>query len=410
MERVEHVVTKLQSNLKRESYTGWDPFDGLNSALFQATPLAKNRLARLAWLQAHKRSPINFRAVCGVPKLRNPKGVALSILGHLYRFKHSNNSSSKAEHIDEATTLGDWLLANTCNEEIWGKCTWGYHFDWQARAFYVPKGTPNAITTVYICLALQELYQLTGDDRYWESIVHSAEFAIKHLYVPANTNQSAFFRYIPGESTFVHNASLWVACIVGLAAVKEGISDWLDKVQEVVMTSIEGQRIDGAWEYGSRGHHGFIDSFHTGYNLEALDRIQRQLNITDYNQSIELGFKYYKNSMFLYDGTPKYYDKQTFPIDMHTSSQALITLLRLCKSKDDYQLADSVLDWSLENMWNENTGWFTYQKEKLFDNKIPYIRWTQAWMFYSLSYYLFQRGELAQKPEIIQTPDVTIGK
>jgi len=33
-------------------------------------------------------------------------------------------------------------------------------------------------------------------------------------------------------------------------------------------------------------------------------------------------------------------------------------------------------------------GFFYYQKWKWYTNKIPYIRWSQAWMFYALAYLI----------------------
>ena len=52
---------KLKKYCENENFKGWDPYDGLNSKLFQALPIRKWDLARLAWIQGFKRSPINFR-------------------------------------------------------------------------------------------------------------------------------------------------------------------------------------------------------------------------------------------------------------------------------------------------------------------------------------------------------------
>ena len=47
---------KLKSYCEKEQYKGWDPYDGLNSKIFQATPFKYWGMARLAWIQAFKRS------------------------------------------------------------------------------------------------------------------------------------------------------------------------------------------------------------------------------------------------------------------------------------------------------------------------------------------------------------------
>ena len=38
-------------------------------------------------------------------------------------------------------------------------------------------------------------------------------------------------------------------------------------------------------------------------------------------------------------------------------------------------------------MYLPNKNRFSYQKRKWFVNKINYMRWTQAWAYYSLSTY-----------------------
>ena len=50
-------------------------------------------------------------------------------------------------------------------------------------------------------------------------------------------------------------------------------------------------------------------------------------------------------------------------------------------------LAKNVLDWTLTNMYNNKKGYFYYYKNRLWTNKIEFIRW-QAWMLYALSVYM----------------------
>jgi len=35
-------------------------------------------------------------------------------------------------------------------------------------------------------------------------------------------------------------------------------------------------------------------------------------------------------------------------------------------------------------MWDEQRGYFYFQKTKWYTNKIPYLRWPNAWMYYAL--------------------------
>ena len=82
---LERVYEELRAWCRERGHAGHDPFDALNSRLFRATPLKHSRLARLAWTQAFKRSPVNLRPLALVPAGRNAKGTALFALAALAR-------------------------------------------------------------------------------------------------------------------------------------------------------------------------------------------------------------------------------------------------------------------------------------------------------------------------------------
>src|SRR5882757_22373 len=75
--------TSLKAFCEKKDFAGWDPYDGLNSTLFQAIPgIRASRWCRLVWIQFFKRSPINFRRITGVPEEHNAKGLALFLTGY----------------------------------------------------------------------------------------------------------------------------------------------------------------------------------------------------------------------------------------------------------------------------------------------------------------------------------------
>lgn len=159
------IADALLEQCREGRFGGHDPFDGLNSSLFDRLGGNRFPLARIAWLQLHKRSPVNLRSLVGVPQKRNPKGIALFILGLIERCRDATGG----EDLDEAVALGDWLLTQCVDRGIWKHHAWGYHFDWAARAFYVPRGKPNAITTCYVARALYELGRVSGCPRFLEA-------------------------------------------------------------------------------------------------------------------------------------------------------------------------------------------------------------------------------------------------
>jgi rhamnogalacturonyl hydrolase YesR len=147
------------------------------------------------------------------------------------------------------------------------------------------------------------------------------------------------------------------------------------------------QREDGAWIYGELEIQDWVDSFHTGYNLESIYEYQRYSGDSSFDEVIKKGLEYYLENFFLDDGTPKYYDNRVYPIDIHAPAQFIVTLYRLKEIDKNRKLVNRVINWTLSNMADKE-GYFYYQLKKINSSKIPYMRWAQAWMFYSLSFCL----------------------
>src|SRR3954464_4904233 len=126
---IERAYSRLAAWCRERDYAGHDPFDALNSRLFQASPLRHSRAARLAWTQLFKRSPVSFRKIAGVPAERNAKGTALFALAALSSFRRTR----KKEAESEARKLLDELLSARLKNG--SGAAWGYNFDWQGRAF-----------------------------------------------------------------------------------------------------------------------------------------------------------------------------------------------------------------------------------------------------------------------------------
>src|SRR5690606_12164969 len=373
--------------MRAQQFAGYDPFDMLNSRVLRATPLYRSELVRLAWLQLGKRSPVNLRPMLGVPRARNPKGVALVILGLL----QDHQRTGKQSYLDEAIVLGEWLLREHCDRIEWHHWCWGYHFDWQARAFYVPVGRPNMITSVYVARALYALGEVARRADFRGAALDVARFIQRHLYTEADGR--CFYAYIPGETAFVHNASLWGAAWCGFAGRQLNNAGMVEQALRVARQSVAEQRSDGAWVYGARHHHQFIDGFHTGYNLEALSPLRDALATDEFDEPIARGYRYYVDNFFQPDGTAKYYNNGVYPIDMHSFAQAVFTLLKVGGSEADRALSDKVVRRAIELMYVPKTGLFIYQKTRFFTNRINYMRWTQAWAYYALAFYNRCRSE-----------------
>jgi polysaccharide biosynthesis protein VpsJ len=379
-DQVDAICDNLLYAIKIDDYCGHDPYDGLNSRLFSKFGGMHFRVTRIAWQQLHRRSPVNLRSLCGVEKSRNPKGMALMVLGLIERFEQRHSQSD----LEEAIKIGDWLLSQRANPVAWPHSAWGYNFHWAARAFDVPLGKPNAITTCYVVRALLALWRVTRERRFVDSSIEAGKF-LQSLYT--SQGDSGFYRYIPGESAMVHNANLWAAAIVALTASHSGDHAGCEQALLAARHSVRAQGGDGAWRYGERSHHGFIDGFHTGYNLEALSTLQEALATREFEKAVDQGMKFYRQAFFEDNGDVKYYADQRYPLDTHSVAQAIITLLRVGRTAEDRELAGRVVYSSIERLYLPSEARFAFRRGRIFTNKVNYMRWTQAWAFYALSLY-----------------------
>ena len=55
-------------------------------------------------------------------------------------------------------------------------------------------------------------------------------------------------------------------------------------------------------------------------------------------------------------------------------------------------LADKVMNWTIANMQDEK-GYFYYQLKKGVSSKIPYMRWSNAFMFNAMSHYMLEASK-----------------
>ncbi|MDK9557292.1 hypothetical protein QQF73_06595 [Marinobacter sp. M216] len=384
--------SSLRAYCEAEHYKGWDPYDGLNSAIFQATPLKYWGLARLVLIQLCKRSPINLRPLLLVPKQHNAKGVGLFLNGYcnLYRLasKGDKRFGSKDELLAKITEVADLLLGLE-SKGFSGVC-WGYNFDWQARRLFLfPAYTPTVVATTFCASALFEAYEVTGNKLYLDTALSSANFVLKDLH--RSEHEGGFmlsYSPLPGNDT-VYNASLLGAKLLSYCFHYTGDEDYKIAAHQIVNAACEGQSEDGSWVYGLLPVQSWIDSFHTGYNLDAISHYTRLCEDDSFQNNLDKGLRFYLEHFFLEDGTPKYYHSRTYPIDIHCPGQLWVTLSEMGQWEANSEICEKVANWTISNMQSPR-GYFYYQLKKGVSSKIPYMRWSNAFMFNALSYYLLE--------------------
>jgi len=221
------------------------------------------------------------------------------------------------------------------------------------------------------------------------SAISASKFVLNDLNRTFDKDGDFTFSYSPLDKTQVYNAGLLGAKLLSLVYIYTKDRVLIENAKKVVSYVCKKQHKDGSWAYGTLPFHQWVDSFHTGYNLECIAIYQMVSEDVSFTKNIDEGLNYYLETFFTKDGVSKYYNNKTYPIDIHAPAQLIVTLKKLNELIDNKDLADKVLYWTMENMQSDK-GYFYYQKNKIVTSKIPYIRWAQSWMFYAYSYYFLE--------------------
>ncbi len=380
-----NVYDELFAFCEAENFAGYDPFDGLNSRIFQASPLKNSRFARLAWLQMVKRSAKNLRPLLKIEKGVNAKGIALFALAELSRFRATQNKKHAANAKNLLEKLLELKIELPKDKYIKQKSAFGYNFDWQSRVFFAPQGTPTIVPTAFAAQALTEAYRLFGNEDYRQTLVETARFIENDLQRPVQNETEICFSYTPLDYTKIYNASLLAGEVLANAGNLAGNKRYFELAEKTAHFAINHQCENGSWAYGAKSKQAWVDNFHTAYVLLSLFRLQKLIPNFRCEKTIAKGLEYWLENFFLADGTPKYYDRETFPVDIHSASAAIVALCELNGfDARCLPLAERVAHWTIENMRDAH-GFFYYQKRKKTLIKTPFMRWSNAWTAFAIA-------------------------
>ncbi len=379
LDNINATALKLLANCHASEWAGYDPYDALNSGIFKILPFLDFKLFRLSLTQLMKRLPFDLRPLLLVPRTQNPKGIALFLIACLKISKHDNSSGDKA-FLDELTER--LIVLRSKNSSYW---CWGYSFPWQTRTILVPRGEPNLVCTTFVANALLDAYEKTQESRYLDMATSAADYILNELFWTQGDSVAGFCYPLPSSKAKVHNANFLGAALLCRVYKHSGDNKYLEPALKVTRYSADKQDEDGSWVYGEHPTQHWIDNFHTGYNLLALRSICRDAETSEFEGHIRRGFEFYRNNFFREDGAPKYFHNRTYPIDIHSVAQSIITLTELRDlDEKSVPLAFSVFRWAMAHMWDER-GYFYYRVLPFGTVKISYMRWSQAWMLLALT-------------------------
>jgi rhamnogalacturonyl hydrolase YesR len=376
---LEESIQKVEKWVEDSNYKGYDPADGLTTCLRPLT-LGNLFLDRVL-LQLVQRTPINLRPLFAIKPLDSFIGRGYMVRGYLTMLKLTGNDIYK----DKAIGCLDWLKKNRAPE--YDKYCWGKLFDFASRGGFYKALEPISIWTALIGLAFLEAYEMLHEGSYLEVGDSICAWIIKLPRYQAENGFCIGYHNHDYKGT-IHNSNMVGAAFLAQTAKHTGNQEYLEVAEKAMAYSCSRQLPNGAWLYGEELNHGWIDNFHTGYNLDALKRYIEITNDKTYEQNLIKGFSFFRNNFFEESGRPKYYHDRTYPIDSQCAAQAIESLANFADYDDSsLELGFKVAKWTIENM-QDRAGYFYFRQYPYATLKVPMIHWAQATTYQALTLLL----------------------
>ncbi len=372
------TVETLRIWMESRQFAGYEPFDLLNSPYLSGA-WARKALPAVLLIQAGKRfAGLRLRQALKIPPSRNPKALGLCLSAYCDLAQAGYDVSAEAAWLkNELVGLRSPLEADYC---------WGYDWDYVSlRGPRLPVFAPNCIASYFCGTAMMEMHRVFADSEALKIAESVAHFLATRLNRSFESQEELCFSYTPGDNTQIYNSSALAAVFLARVGCLRGDQEYLSLARKAMVFLQRGQLESGGWYYGQLRRQRWIDGFHTSYNVCALLDYQRTTGDHTFKDSMLLGHRYYKATFFTDEGAPKYFHDRTFPIDIHSCSQAILHLIAFSFiDPETLELAWKTFHWTMSNMVGPE-GAFYYQRHRLWTNRALYMRWGQAWMLHALA-------------------------
>jgi rhamnogalacturonyl hydrolase YesR len=371
-------IQRLFGWLEENDYRGYDTFDGLNARFLRPFTF-NNKFLQTVLQQGVRRFPINLRPWLGVGKSHSTKGMGFLARG----FMRLHEATGDQVWADKAEYALQWLIENQ-SPGYSGAC-WGNHFDYQSRSFYLPKGVPTVVWTSLIGHAFLDGYDHFQKEPYLQIAISACEHMLRDLEAFPD-GEGLCISYVPGLNSQVHNANTLGASLLARTYAHTRNESYRALAQRAIQYTAQHQRPNASWYYGEKENLHWVDNFHTAYVLDCFKHYSESTGDDHFERKMMSGYEYWKKTFFSPDGTPRYYDYKTLPIDIQSCSQAIDTLVFFQgRDPESLGLALKVAQWTINNM-QDRSGYFYYRRySSHLVNKTPTLHWGQATMLCALA-------------------------
>jgi hypothetical protein len=229
---------------------------------------------------------------------------------------------------------------------------------------------------------------LTKEVAIKDLIISAGDYVLKDI--PIQTfPEGISFAYTHKSKGVCYNASLLAMEILIKRDMLLETNENKKRIDSAANYVLSKQQNSGVWYYSynskTKEERKQID-FHQGFVLDSLGKYYQYTGNQSVRNAISKGLDYYKNEQFFSNGRSLRRVPRIWPVDIHNQAQGIITFSKFSNYDEGYlPFAQQIAKYTIKHM-QDSKGYFYYQIHKHFVNKIPYIRWAQAWMLLALSH------------------------
>jgi len=339
-----------------------------------------------------------------ISKKRFPIADAHFILGflNLYEF------DLKKEYLQEAEKIAIELLKSSV-PGFSGYC-WGYPFDWMTTRGLWTSGVPLITTTAYCYEAFIKLYDITNNQKYFDIAYSIFLFTLNDLKDIAIEDGTFSASYSPIDNSQIVNANAYRSFVLVEGFKRFNNPEALKKARLNINFILKNQNQDGSWKYAVNDERdNFVDNFHTCFVLKNLYKSNLILQDSKITSAITKGFDFYKKNLFDTKGSPIPFAKLSrlniVKRELYDYAEGIsLCLLMKSSDADSEKMADHMVNELINCYQNKNGSFCTNINLFNIPNKMPYLRWPQAQLFFALSNYLKTKGRCAEL-QAVSTPN-----
>lgn len=386
--------------VERNGWAGWDPYDLWDNAFGQWAMERRTVAQRLLGgivSRAEELAPIAVRRAMRVRRHVNPKAIGL-LAASFVRLAHLGEASAIVDEEPRYVRFFRWLDEHRvpCGEGF----GWGYPFDWRTRVL-IPRGTPTVVTSAVIGDAYWQRYRLLGDVGALRSCEAVCRFVLTGLNRSSTGREGTFcFSYTPLDHFEVHNANLLGAEFVVRVGQELDRREWVELGLAAARFSVDDRLPDGTLSYWStrqQGAQAQQDTYHSGFEIRALDGIARATGSAEFRRAANDYFATWRRDFFGPDGAPGFVRGRFDVVEIHSCAEALLCAAAMRESgvltaQELARHVSAVLEATARALWREvgpGVGYFAWARRQRygfsFTTDIPMMRWGQAWMAAALT-------------------------